>query len=182
MTAGLATLGAGAPQETVVHEGARRGLEGAGVSPENASTAASVVEFGAHAAAGHAAGGGKVGLPERSSQAKLNKAAASVDDAPTPAGTTGNASPATSAATGGGKTFKNLFPEDVPGNPVTLTKSQLDKAENVFLYVVREDGALVIGPRSVGGVKQSHIDLAAGGNVRAAGQVKILKGRAHENR
>ncbi len=180
VTAGLATLGAGAPQETVVHEGARRGLEGAGVSPENASTAASVVEFGAHAAAGHAAGGGKVGLPERSSQAKLNKAAASVDDAPTPAGTTGNASPATSAATGGGKTFKNLFPEDVPGNPVTLTKSQLDKAENVFLYVVREDGALVIGPRSVGGVKQSHIDLAAGGNVRAAGQVKILKGRAHE--
>ena len=101
VTAGLATLGTGSPQETVLHEGTRRGLEGAGVSAENASTAASVVEFGVHAAAGHAASGGKVRLPERSSQAKFNKAAASVDDAPAAVGS--GAGTGTPAAGGSGR-------------------------------------------------------------------------------
>lgn len=68
----------------------------------------------------------------------------------------------------------------MPGNPVTLTQAQLENAENSFLYVVKEDGSLIIGPRFVGGVKQSHIDLAGGKAVRAAGEVKMLKGRAHE--
>jgi len=79
----------------------------------------------------------------------------------------------------GGATFKNLFPDDVPGIPVTVTKAQLADAENVFLYVVKEDGSLVIGPKRVAGSKQSHIDLAGGGDVRAAGEVTMLQGRAH---
>jgi RHS repeat-associated protein len=84
------------------------------------------------------------------------------------------------AASGGGQTFKNLIPDDVPGTPVTMTRAQLENANNSFLYVVKEDGSLVIGPRLVGGIKQSHIDLAGGKAVRAAGEVKMLKGTAHE--
>lgn len=73
--------------------------------------------------------------------------------------------------------FANRFPEDALSlQPVpTLTQDQALRIPKNILYVVREDGSLVLSPRPSSGA-YGHIDLASGGNVLAAGEGKILWG------
>lgn len=81
---------------------------------------------------------------------------------------------AKAAAAGGGgpKTFSNLFPDEAVGTGNLRTLGQLQQAENTFLYVVRQDGSLVLSARK----GHIHSQLAGGQPVRAAGEVKLLKG------
>jgi len=73
---------------------------------------------------------------------------------------------------GGPKTFSNLFPDEAVGTGNLRTLDQLQEAENTFLYVVRQDGSLVLSARK----GHIHSQLAGGQSVRAAGEVKLLKG------
>ncbi len=74
-------------------------------------------------------------------------------------------------------TFSNRFPEDaVQLRPVpTLTPEQALRMPKNVLYVVREDGGLVVAPRPKD-FSYGHVDLARGEKVLAAGEGKILWG------
>jgi RHS repeat-associated protein len=112
---------------------------------------------------------------------KMEKAIPSSGSLKNRAGALDEAAHAARTVDSGGapRRFFNRHPEDPIHPAVTRTRSSLIDAENRFLYVVTEEGTLIIGPRRVGGHPQGHIDLAKGRPVIAAGQVTILKGRAH---
>jgi len=74
-------------------------------------------------------------------------------------------------------TFLNRFPKDaielrsVP----SLTQEQVLRMPKNVLYVVKEDGSLVIAPKPAD-FSYGHVDLARGQNVLAAGEGKVLWG------
>jgi len=73
--------------------------------------------------------------------------------------------------------FPNLQPEDQPESldRVYPTDIRSVRTSDRYMYVVTEDGELIMGSASAG-----HIDLAGGMPVRAAGEVKVWRGKIAE--
>ena len=69
------------------------------------------------------------------------------------------------------RTFSNLAPGDLVQSFNRIPNGQLSKINGQFNYVVKPNGELVVG-RSFNG----HIDLAQGGDVTAAGRVRVVGG------
>lgn len=67
--------------------------------------------------------------------------------------------------------FSNLAPDDVVQSFNRIPNGQLSKVSGQFNYVVKPDGELVVGRQFNG-----HIDLAQGGEVTAAGRVRVVNG------
>lgn len=77
-------------------------------------------------------------------------------------------------------TFSNRFPEDTLSNnpvPAIPNNTALSQSQKI-LYVVNEDGSLVIAPNKLG-ADYGHLDLAQGKDVLAAGEGKILNGNVN---
>ena len=72
------------------------------------------------------------------------------------------------------RVFSNLAPGDVvrPQGFTAINPSSLGSASGRYNYVVGTDGRLVLGNRRYG-----HIDLANGGDVLAAGEVRVVNGQ-----
>jgi len=100
----------------------------------------------------------------------------SIDEtAPPPAAEQGTAGTREEAPPRSPVLFANLVPADTPRPPNIIPNDRLPAVSGKFLYVVTEDGTLVVG-RSRSG-EQGHIDLAGGRPVLAAGEVSLFQGR-----
>jgi hypothetical protein len=78
------------------------------------------------------------------------------------------------AANAEGRVFSNLAPGDAvrPQGFQPINPSSLTNASGRYNYVVSTNGRLVLGNRRYG-----HIDLANGGDVLAAGEVRVVNGQ-----
>jgi hypothetical protein len=87
---------------------------------------------------------------------------------PSSAGRTPTTSPApgSSARAGDDGLFRNAYPEDSPGEFQRVPPDVAGARSGRYVYVVTEDGTLVIGRAGRAG----HVDLANGFPVRAAGE------------
>ena len=70
--------------------------------------------------------------------------------------------------------FQNLYPEDTYGWTKIFTPGTVGQRTGNYQYVVLEDGTLRIGKGD------GHIALTRGGNVLAAGEVRVKSGRITE--
>src|SRR3954454_16263669 len=75
------------------------------------------------------------------------------------------------------KLFPNLYPDDSVDWPRQVFRPEQLRTMTGrrLIYVVTEDGTLIIGRRSRG-PGGGHIDLAGGKPVRAAGEVHVVAG------